>query len=70
MNHTTNLNLNLPELSDNASIADLNENFEAIDSALEALLPAVTTSDNGKFLRVVEGVWAASAIANASGGAF
>ena len=30
-------------------------------------VPAVTTSDNGKFLRVVNGAWAAVAIADASG---
>lgn len=33
-------------------------------------VPAVTTADNGKFLRVVNGVWAAVAIANANGGSF
>lgn len=33
-------------------------------------LPAVTTSDNGKFLRVVSGAWAAVEIANANGGSF
>lgn len=33
-------------------------------------LPAVTTSDNGKFLRVVSGAWAAVSIANANGGSF
>nr|DAM29755.1 MAG TPA: ChiA1-BD-binding domain protein [Caudoviricetes sp.] len=33
-------------------------------------LPAVTTADNGKFLRVVNGAWAAVAIANANGGSF
>ena len=30
-------------------------------------VPVVTTSDNGKFLRVVNGAWAAVAIADASG---
>ena len=30
-------------------------------------VPAVTTTDNGKFLRVVNGVWTAVAIADASG---
>ena len=30
-------------------------------------VPSVTTSDNGKFLRVVNGVWAAVAIADANG---
>nr|DAU29881.1 MAG TPA: hypothetical protein [Caudoviricetes sp.] len=33
-------------------------------------VPAVTVSDNGKFLRVVNGVWAAVEIANANGGSF
>ena len=38
------------------------------DAAKE--LPAVTDSDNGKFLRVVSGAWAATEIANANGGSF
>ena len=33
-------------------------------------LPGVTTSDNGKFMRVVNGAWAAAAIDNANGGSF
>ena len=33
-------------------------------------VPAVTPSDNGKFLRVVSGAWAAVEIANANGGSF
>ena len=33
-------------------------------------LPNVTTADNGKFLRVVSGAWAAVKIANANGGSF
>lgn len=33
-------------------------------------LPSVTTSDNGKFLRVVSGAWAVVAIDNANGGSF
>ena len=33
-------------------------------------LPAVTASENGKFLRVVNGAWAAVSIANANGGSF
>lgn len=33
-------------------------------------LPTVTASDNGKFLRVVSGAWAAAKIANANGGSF
>lgn len=38
------------------------------DAAKE--LPNVTTSDNGKFLRVVNGAWAAVEIPNANGGSF
>ena len=38
------------------------------DAARE--LPNVTTADNGKFLRVVSGAWAAVEIANANGGSF
>ena len=33
-------------------------------------VPAVTAADNGKFLRVVSGAWAAVEIANANGGSF
>ena len=33
-------------------------------------LPNVTAADNGKFLRVVSGAWAAVKIANANGGSF
>ena len=33
-------------------------------------VPSVTASDNGKFLRVVNGTWAAVEITNANGGSF
>ena len=33
-------------------------------------VPSVTTSDNGKFLRVVNGAWAVAAIDNANGVSF
>ena len=33
-------------------------------------LPNATTADNGKFLRVVSGAWAAESIPNANGGSF
>ena len=33
-------------------------------------VPSVTTADNGKFLQVVSGAWAAVEIANANGGSF
>ena len=70
MNYTENLNLKKPELSDPAKISDLNDNFDAIDEALAAVLPEVTDADNGKFLRVVEGEWVASTVASASGGSY
>lgn len=70
MNYTTHLHLKKPELSDPAKISDLNDNFDAIDEALAATLPEVTTEDNGAFLRVVEGEWAKSTIASASGGSY
>lgn len=34
---------------------------------LEGLLPTATASDNGKFLRVVNGAWAATTVENANG---
>ena len=39
-------------------------------SGNEAFLPDVAVADNGKFLRVVKGSWAAAAITNANGGSF
>lgn len=33
-------------------------------------VPSVTASDNGRFLRVANGAWAAVEIANANGGSF
>ena len=37
---------------------------------LQTSLPAVSSSDNGKFLRVVDGSWAAATVANANGQSF
>ena len=70
MNYTENLNLLKPEYGEVSDIADLNDNFDTIDDALAALLPEVTSADNGKFLVVVDGAWAATAIAQASGGTY
>lgn len=49
------------------AIGDVRDNKEAWG---KKELPAVTASDNGKFLRVVKGEWAAVEIANANGGSF
>ena len=40
------------------------------DGTWADVLPQVAASDNGKFLRVVSGAWAAVEIANANGGSF
>ena len=49
------------------TIGDVRENKDAWN---EKELPAVTTSDNGKFLRVVNGAWAAVSISDANGVSF
>lgn len=42
----------------------------AIVTGLSGLIPAVSASDNGKFLRVVNGAWAAATVENANGVSF
>lgn len=49
------------------AIGDVRENKDAWG---EKELPAVTASDNGKFLRVVSGAWAAVSISDANGVSF
>ena len=49
------------------AIADVRENKDAWG---KKELPAVTASDNGKFLRVVSGAWAAVSISDANGVSF
>lgn len=49
------------------AVGDVRENKDAWG---EKELPAVTTSDNGKFLRVVSGAWAAASISDANGVSF
>lgn len=39
-------------------------------SSTDKVLPPVTTADNGKFLRVVNGAWSAETIPSANGGSF
>ena len=56
-----------------AKITAVDENgvptaWEPVD--MPSGLPTVTEADNGKFLRVVSGAWAAAAINNANGGSF
>lgn len=57
----------------NIKIGDTTTRYDG--SAVETVeipkgVPSVTTADNGKFLRVVSGAWAAAAISNANGGSF
>ena len=47
--------------------SDVQTSLEKADSAVN--IP-VTTADNGKFLRVVNGVWAATTVDNANGVSF
>lgn len=49
------------------AIGDVRDNKEAWS---KKELPAVTASDNGKFLRVVSGAWAAVSISDANGVSF
>lgn len=49
------------------AIGDVRENKDAWG---EKELPAVTASDNGKFLRVVSGAWEAVSISDANGVSF
>lgn len=49
------------------AIGDVRDNKEAWG---KKELPAVTASDNGKFLRVVNGAWSAEKIPSANGGGF
>lgn len=49
------------------AIGDVRENK---DTWGEKELPTVTASDNGKFLRVVSGAWAAVAVSDAEGVSF
>ena len=37
------------------------------EKVASSALPSTTTSDDGKFLRVVDGVWAATTVPNAEG---
>ena len=46
------------------------QRLESSEGASPSTLPAVTDSDNGKVLRVVNGAWAADTIPNAEGVGF
>lgn len=48
----------------------LSESKAYTDEKVKEGLPAVSASDNGKFLRVSNGAWAAEAVPNAEDGEF
>lgn len=52
------------------ALADVPELMQKTDTVAASELPAVTASDNGKFLRVVSGAWAAEAVPAAEGVSF
>ena len=58
------------DLKDEAAYQKPSTGIPASDLASGVGLPAVSGSDNGKVLRVVNGVWAAAALAAASGVTF
>ena len=73
--YTTNYHLKKPAPSDTVDIDDLNGNFDVLDEHLKIAedktdLPDVTSADNGKVLRVVNGAWAAVNVEAAEGAMF
>lgn len=41
---------------------EIDDLYEKLNHIIISILPAVTVADNGKFLRVVDGVWAAALV--------
>ena len=64
---TSNVQTQLDKKLEKAPVTSVNGQTGAV--AIREL-PSVTASDNGKFLRVVSGAWAATEIPNANGGSF
>lgn len=54
-------------IPNNSTVTSINGQTDAV-TVRE--VPSVTTSDNGKFLRVVNGAWAVAEVDNASGVSF
>lgn len=57
----------------NIKIGDTTTSYDGSEAKTVEIpegVPAVTVADNGKFLRVMNGAWAAAAIDNANGGSF
>ncbi len=58
------------DLKDDGAYRKPASGIPAADLAAGIALPPVGSADNGKVLRVVDGVWAAAEIASASGVSF
>ena len=58
------------DLKDEAAYRKPDSGIPASDLAGGVALPAVSSSDNGKVLRVVDGAWAAAALPAANGVSF
>lgn len=54
----------------NTGTVEFNKTPIMVNGEAASFLPTVTTSDNGKFLRVVNGAWAAATVDNANGVSF
>ena len=63
-----NLAVSLPNNSEDMSTATWS--LTTRNAPADVGVPTVTADDNGKFLRVVNGAWAASSLENAEGGSF
>ena len=57
-------------IGNQGQIVSFNADGNAIAQDMPTSMPEVTTSDNGKFLRVVNGTWAASTVPNAEEASF
>ena len=54
----------------NQGTVEFNQSNIMVNGEAASFLPTVTASDNGKFLRVVNGAWAAATVENANGVSF
>ena len=54
----------------NEAKIDASNKATAVLAEVQNIIPQVTTADNGKFLRVVDGAWAATTVNNAEGVSF
>jgi len=41
---------------------EIDDLYDRLNQVMGSILPSVTIADNGKFLRVVDGIWAAALV--------